>query len=196
MAIVNGALHAAFTSTLRAALVALALAPLGINLTLDTVAGLKSVSPFTSAASSSASVDAGAGLEEDSIMDDIQGALEAAAAASITHEDVDVASWPPAVHYSHGVPLLVGTASPCFVATPPSFKDCCEWSSYPHEELAASVGVTAFGAGPLSTVAVAETSLTEEFLDTIATYPVDASIGGNEEGKVDAADTEDSDLLP
>jgi hypothetical protein len=193
MAIVSGVLHAAFTSTLRAALVALALAPLGINLTSDPVSGLKSAPPFLpSAAPSTARADAGGGLDDDSIMDDIQGALEAAAAASITQEAVEDASWPPAVHHSHGVPLLMGTASPGFGVIPPSYKACCEWSSYPHEELAVSVGVTAFGAGPLSTVAFAETLLTEEFLDTLATYSVDAPTGVNEEDK---ENKEDEDLM-
>ena len=158
MAIVNGALHAAFTSTLRAAMGALALSPLGINLTTNSATGLKSDSPsdLPSAASSTAGADAGG---QDSIMLDIQGALEAAAAASTTHMEVD-ASCPPVVN----VPLIVGTASPGFGVTPPSFEDCCVWSTHPHDDTAASVGVTAFAAGPLSTVAGAESSLTEEDL--------------------------------
>jgi hypothetical protein len=43
--------------------------------------------------------------------------------------------------------------------------DCCGWSTHSHEELAASVGVTAFAVGPLSTVADEEALLTEENRD-------------------------------
>jgi hypothetical protein len=181
MAIVEGALHAAFTSTLRAALGALALAPLGINLTRNAATGLRPVVPSgLPSAGSSAGADAG-GQGEDDIMMDIQGALEAAAAASTTHEDVDL-SWPPVVD----VPLIVGMASPGFGVTPPSFMDCCGWSTHSHEELAGSVGVTAFAVGPLSTVAAEEALLKEENLGKIDTYSVVTCVGG---------DKEDSDLL-
>ena len=117
----------------------------------------------------------------DAIIMDIQGALEAAAAAATTHTDEGM-SWPPVVD----VPLIVGRASPGFGVTPPTFTDCCGWSTYSHEELAASVGVTAFAAGPLSMVADVETFLTEEVLGTIDTY---SSVTGMEEDK------EDGDLL-
>jgi hypothetical protein len=186
MAIVEGALYAAFTSTLRAALGALALAPLGINLTIDSATGLKSDYPsvLPSAASSTAGADA-AGQGVDSIMNDIQGALEAAAAASTTHMDVD-ASWPPVVNVS----LIVGTVSPGFGVTPPSFKECCGWSTHPHDDTAASVGVTSFAAGPLYTVAGAETFLTEEDLGTLDTYSADKRIVEDE-----VVQQEDADLL-
>ena len=76
--------------------------------------------------------------------------------------------WPPLVYVS----LLVGTASPGFGITPPSFEGCCDWSTHPHDLLVDSVGVTAFSCGPQTTVAGAECSFSGDDLDLFVTpYP-------------------------
>ena len=81
-------------------------------------------SAATAAAGEPASLGPSTVPEVDSLILVIQGDLEAAAGASTADMEVD-ASWPPVVN----VCLLVGTTSPSFGITPPTFEGCCDWSN-------------------------------------------------------------------